>query len=89
MQEAWDVQNTHNMGDCKKYNLDDTPKKGFAGKSTQHNSCNGNMPCWQSTSYEQLSTKIAKLEKSNKKLKRTNKKRKCNHDSDSNDSNSS
>jgi hypothetical protein len=40
-------------------------------------------------SYAQLSTKIAKLEKSNKKLKRANKKRKHDHNSDSNNSNSS
>ena len=27
------AQNTHNTGDCKKYNSDDTPKKGFTGKN--------------------------------------------------------
>ena len=31
------MQDTHNMGDCKKYNLDGTPKKGFAGKNAQCN----------------------------------------------------
>ena len=34
------MQNTHNTGDCKKYNSDGTPKKGFAWKITQCNSCN-------------------------------------------------
>ena len=34
------TQNTHITGDCKKYNLDDAPKKGFAGKNAQHNPCN-------------------------------------------------
>ena len=33
-------QNTHNTGDCKKYNSDGTPKKGFAGKNAQHPSRN-------------------------------------------------
>ena len=41
------------------------------------------------TSYMQLSTKIAKLEKSNKKFKPMNKKCKHSHDSDSDDSDSS
>ena len=81
MQEAWGAHNTHNTGDCKKYNLDGTPKKGFAGKNAQHNPRNENAQHEQKSNYAQLSEKIAKLEKSNKKLKRANKKRR--HDSDS------
>ena len=83
------MQNTHNTGDCKKYNSDGTPKKGFAGKSAQRSLRNGSSQCDNRTNYAQLSTKIAKLEKSNKKLKRTNKKRKHDHNSDSDDSDSS
>ena len=64
-----DAQNTHNTGDCKKNNLDGTPKKTFTGKSMQHNPCHGSMLHEQKTNYLQLSAKIAKLEKSNKKLK--------------------
>ena len=30
-----DMQNTHNMEDFKKYNLDGTPKKAFLGNSAQ------------------------------------------------------
>ena len=67
------AQNTHNTGDCKKFNLDGTPKKAFAGKSMQCDPRNGSVLHEQKTSYVQLSVKIAKLKKSNKKLKRTNK----------------
>ena len=81
------TQNTHNTGDCKKYNSDGTPKKGFEGKNVQRNSCNECASRDQSNSYAQLSTKIAKLEKSNGKLKHATKKCKCNYDSDSNNSN--
>ena len=83
------VQNTHNTGDCKKYNSDGTPKKGFAGKSAQHSPQNGSLQRDKKSNYAQLSAKIAKLEKSNKKLNRMNKKRKHDHGSDSDDSNSS
>ena len=83
------AQNTHNIGDCKKYNSDGTPKKGFAGKSAQHSPQNGSSQHGKKTNYAQLSTKIEKLEKSNEKLKRANKKRKHDHNSDSNDSDSS
>ena len=83
------MQNTHNTGDCKKYNSDGTPKKGFAGKSAQCNPRNGSALRDQKTNYVQLSTKIAKLEKSNKKLKCATKKGKRDRNSDSNDSNSS
>ena len=38
------TQNTHITGDYKKYNLDETLKKGFAGKNAQRNSCNGSQP---------------------------------------------
>ena len=62
------------MGECCKYEKDGTPKKAFAGQSTQRNPHNRNAPHKRSTSYAQLSAKIAKLEKSNKKLKRANKK---------------
>ena len=80
------TQNTHNTGDCKKYNSDGTPKKGFARNNAQRNPRNESAQRDQKSNYPQLSAKIAKLERSNKKLKRANKKRK--HDSDSN-SNSS
>jgi len=83
------AHNTHNMRECHKYEKDGTPKKAFAGKSTQRNPCNRNVPNEHNTSYVQLSAKITKLEKSNKKLKRENKQRKRNRDSDSDDSNSS
>ena len=77
------------MGDCKKFNSDGTPKKGFAGKNAQHPSCNECASHEQNASYMQLSMKIAKLEKSNKKLKRAKKLRKHAYVSDSDDSDSS
>ena len=43
-----DMQKNHNTGDCKKYDLDGSPKKGFAGNNAQ-------------ASYVQMSAKIAKL----------------------------
>ena len=63
--------------------------KGFTGKNAQRNSRNGSVLHDQKTSYVQLSTKIAKLEMSNKKLKNASKKRKRDYDSDSNDSDTS
>ena len=91
MQETWGMQNTHNTGDCKKCNLDRTPKKGFAGKNTQHNTHNEHTSREQNASYTQLSVKIAKVKKSNQKLKRMKKKCKRHYISESNsdDSNSS
>ena len=83
------VQNTHNTGDCKKFNSDGTPKKGFAGKNTEHPSRNEHASRKQNASYAQLSAKIAKLEKSIKKLKGMKKKHKCKYVSDSNNSDSS
>ena len=83
------AQKTHNTGDCRKYEKGGTLKKAFAGKSTQRNLHKSNAPRKHNTSYEQLSAKIAKLEKSNMKLKCMNKKCKHNHDSDSNNSDSS
>ena len=83
------MKNTHNTGDCRKYEKDGTPKKAFPGKSAQRNLRVKNAPHEHNTSYAQLSVKIVKLEKSNKKLKHTNKKRKRNRDSDSDDSDSS
>jgi hypothetical protein len=84
------AQNTHNMGDCRKYEKDGTPKRAFAGKSMQqHNQRNRNAPRESNTSYMQLSAKICKLEKSKKKLKRANIKCRRDRDSNSNDSNSS
>jgi hypothetical protein len=80
------AHNTHNTGDCKKYNSDGTPKKGFAGKNAQRNPRNENAQREQKSNYAQLSAKIAKLEKSNKKLKRANKKRRSDSDSDSDSS---
>jgi len=81
--------NTHNTMEYHKYEKDGTPKKAFAGKGAQCNLCSRNAPREHNTSYVQLSTKIAKLEKSNKKLKCANKKRKHNRDSNSDDSKSS
>ena len=83
------AQITHNTGNCKKYNSDGTPKKGFAGKSAQRSPRNESSQRDKKNNYAQLSAKIAKLEKSNKKLKCANKKRKRDHDTDSNDSESS
>ena len=84
-----DAHNTHNTGECKKYNLDGTPKKGFAGKNSQQNSHNKNASRDQNASYLQLSVKIVKLAKSNKRLKHTKKKRKRKSVSESDDSDSS
>ena len=83
------THNTHNTGECNKYEKDGTPRKSFAGMSAQHNLCSRNTLCKHNTSYAQLSAKIAKHEKSNKKLKCANKKRKRHRDSDSDDSDSS
>ena len=85
------AQNTHNTGDCHKYERVGTLKRAFVGKSAQQqrNLRNRNAPRKSNNSYAQLSAKIAKLEKSNKKLKRANKcKRNCDSDSDSNNSDS-
>ena len=82
------MHNTHNMGDCKKFNSNSTPKKGFAEKNAQHPSRNDCALHKQNASYVQLSAKIAKLEKSNKKLKQANKKYKRDN-SGSNNSDSS
>ena len=78
--------------ECCKYEKDSTPKKSFAGKGAKRNPHSRNLPeiCHASNnSYMQLSTKIANLEKYNKKLKHTNKKCKLDHDSDSNNMDSS
>ena len=75
------AQNTHNTGNCKKYNSDGTPKKGFARNNAQRNSRNEGAQRDQKSNYAQLSAKITKLERSNKKLKRANKKRKRDSDS--------
>ena len=83
------THNTYNTGDCKKFNSDGTPKKGFAGKNAQHPLHNECASHEQNASYAQLSVKIAKLEKSNKKLKRAKKKRKHEYVSDSNNLDSS
>ena len=83
------AQNTHNTGDCRKYNSDGTPKKGFAGKSTQRSTRNERAQRDQKSNYAQLSAKIAKLEKSNRKLKHASKKRTRDYDSDSDDSDAS
>ena len=82
------MHNAHNTSDCKKYNLDGTPKKGFAGKNTQHIPRNEHVSRHQNDSYVKISTKIAKLEKANE-LKHAKKKRMCEYVSNSNNSNSS
>jgi len=53
------THNTHNMGECRNYEKDRTPKKAFTGKSEQSNSCNGSAPSEHNTCYVQLSAKIA------------------------------
>ena len=83
------AQNTHNTGDCKKYNLNGTPKESFAEKNTQRNMHNEHASHKPNASYMQLSAKITKLEKSNKKLKRARKKRKREYVRVSDGSNSS
>jgi hypothetical protein len=83
------THNTHNTTECCKYEKDGTPKMSFTRKSMQRNPCSRSAPCEQNTSYVQLSMKIAKLEKSNKKLKHANKKCKHDHNSNSNNSDSS
>ncbi len=67
------MKNTHHTGDCKKYNLDGTPKTAFPGRSTQQNAHNGIILNEHNTGYAQLSAKITKIEKSNRKLKHTKK----------------
>ena len=71
------MKNTHNTGDCHKYERDGTPKKAFEGKSLQCNLCNRNAPHEHNTSYAQLFAKIVMLEKSNKKLNHASRKHKC------------
>ncbi len=56
-----DLQNTHNTGDCKKYNSDGTPKKGFAGKKAQCNLCNGSALQDQKANCAQLCAKLLNL----------------------------
>ena len=63
------MQNTHNTGDCRKYEKDGTPKKAFTGKSMQRTLCSNNAMRSNNTThvhnsaYVQLSMKIMKLEK--------------------------
>jgi hypothetical protein len=45
------AQNAHNMGDCRKYEKNGTPKKAFAGKSSQCNPRKRNVPHEHNTSY--------------------------------------
>jgi hypothetical protein len=80
--------NTRNTMECRKYEKDRTPKKAFIGKGVQRDPHSQNAPHRHNNTYVQLSTKIAKLEKSNKKLK-CDKKRKHDHECDSKDSDSS
>ncbi len=55
------AHNTHNTGDCKKYNSDGTPKKGFAEKNAQHNTPNKSAQRDQKSNYALLSAKLLSL----------------------------
>ena len=81
---------THNTLDCWKYDSNGTPKKNFNGKKSNGTSHGPEKPAQGGSSYAQLSTKIDKLEKSNRKMKHAiNKKKRKHYDSDSDDSDSS
>eukprot|EP00804_Cyclotella_cryptica_P024178 CCRYP_019497-RA/>CCRYP_019497-RA protein AED:0.44 eAED:0.44 QI:0/-1/0/1/-1/1/1/0/92 len=75
---------THNTSDCRKYEKDGKPKKGFG------NGKHGSTALDKKTAstFAQLSAKVEKLEKANKRLKKSSKKRKRDYDSDSSDSDS-
>ena len=81
---------THNTADCQKYESNGTPKKNFKGTKPNGPS-RGPETARGGSSYAQLSTKIDKLEKSNRKMKRAidKKKRKRRNSFDSDDSSSS
>eukprot|EP00804_Cyclotella_cryptica_P012712 CCRYP_016291-RA/>CCRYP_016291-RA protein AED:0.36 eAED:0.36 QI:0/-1/0/1/-1/1/1/0/158 len=69
---------THNMSDCRKYEKDGKPKKGF-GKG-QH--CSTALDKKTASAFTELSAKVEQLEKANKRLKKSSKKRKHEYDSD-------
>eukprot|EP00804_Cyclotella_cryptica_P003933 CCRYP_016103-RA/>CCRYP_016103-RA protein AED:0.41 eAED:0.41 QI:0/-1/0/1/-1/1/1/0/163 len=75
---------THNTSDCRKYEKDGKPKKGF-GKGKHGSTA---LDKKTASAFAQLSAKVEKLEKANKRLKKSSKKRKCDYDSDSSDSDS-
>eukprot|EP00804_Cyclotella_cryptica_P001257 CCRYP_012760-RA/>CCRYP_012760-RA protein AED:0.37 eAED:0.37 QI:34/0/0.5/1/1/1/2/0/392 len=75
---------THNTSDCRKYEKDGKPKKGF-GKGKHGSTA---LDKKTASAFAQLSAKVEKLEKANKRLKKSSKKRKRDYDSDSSDSDS-
>eukprot|EP00804_Cyclotella_cryptica_P021297 CCRYP_001548-RA/>CCRYP_001548-RA protein AED:0.40 eAED:0.40 QI:0/-1/0/1/-1/1/1/0/106 len=75
---------THNTSDCRKYEKDGKPKKGFS--KGQHGSTA--LDKKTASAFAQLSAKIKKLEKTNKRLEKSSKKRKHDYVSDSSDSDS-
>ena len=83
------ANNTHNTMECRKDEKDGSPEKAIIEKGAQRNPCSQNVPYRHNNTYMQLSTKIVKLENSNKKLKQANKKHKHNCDCDSKDIDSS
>ena len=54
-----------------KYDFNGTPKKNFKGTKPSGTSCGPKIPALGGSSYVQQSTKIDKLEKSNKNMKYT------------------
>ena len=83
---------THDTLVCRKYDSNGTLKKNLKGTIPTGTSHRSERPAQGGSSYEQLSTKINKLEKSNKKMKHTmtkQKKHKHQETSNSNDSDSS
>ena len=78
MQEAWGAHTTHNTGECRKHEKDETEKSSFrAAKKGGKRSYPSNQ------NFAQLTKKIEKLEKALKKSGRKGKKHRY-KDSDSN-----
>jgi hypothetical protein len=80
------AHNTHNTGECHKYEKDRTPKKAFAGKSVQRNLHNRNALREHNTSNVCCPRRSQSLKNITRNLKSVNKKRKRNCDSDREDS---
>lgn len=80
---------THNFTEGYEHEKDMAPKKTFAGRIVQHNSSIDDILFSHNCAYVLLSAKSMKLEKSNRKLKHASRKHLEDHDSDSNESDSS
>jgi hypothetical protein len=65
----WGAHTTHNTLDCQKYDSNGTVKKSFKGTRPTGTSHGPERPALGGSSYAQLSTKIDKIEKSNKKMR--------------------